>query len=68
MKKDLCLHHNRGVRLSRYTRLSRYHKTYRDKDDRFINLDDSKLPQIICIPDGVNTSWGLQLSYHLETV
>ena len=39
----LDLDNTRGVRLSRYIRLSRYHKTYRDKDDRFINLDNSKL-------------------------
>ena len=34
----------RGVRLSRYIRLSRYRKTYRDKDDKFIYLDNSKCP------------------------
>ena len=46
------------MQLSRYIQLLRYHKTYRDKDDRFINLDNSKLPLIICIPDDVGTSWG----------
>ena len=35
---------SRGVRLSRYIRLSRYRKTYRDKDDKFIYLDNSKCP------------------------
>ena len=46
MRKVKCIYmyiKNRGVQLSRYIQLSRYLETYRDKDDMFIYLDNSKL-------------------------
>ena len=49
----------RDVQLSRYIRLSRYHKTYRHKDDKFI-INFCKLLVYQRISDGVATSnsWG----------